>query len=29
MEVRHVFKLILFPSQATNIPTSNSGLINQ
>ena len=29
MEVRHVFRLISFPSQVTNIPTFKSGLINQ
>ena len=29
MEVCHVFRLILFPSQVTNIPTLTSGLINQ
>jgi hypothetical protein len=29
MGVRHVFRLILFPSQVTKIPTFNSGMINQ
>ena len=29
MEVRPAFRLIFFPSPATNIPTLDSGLINQ